>query len=683
RRRPAIAGLIGVSMVALLIVIVGGLWVNTSLKREKDDAQLARQEAEASEADAKKGRREAESAREWISQSLARVMQDQPPNEAVPWLADDLRRETSSRRRRQAAQRLASTIRASVKPSSIQFLESAPVRQLKISPRNELFVTSMSNGDLHRFDLATGQPIGKPITNGAPVQELEFNPISRRMMGFMRVEANSLLQVPKKSLVRFWDLETGKGESLKIDLEGEWIRHIGYSPDGQTIMLVVDDRVELRNSQTGELVFPGLLHQEAVLNASWNLEGTRIISVTEGAVVYRWDAGMGDSLGDPLQVPIAGDWKEVKFSTDRQLAILIGVRNAQLVTTSGGKLRGPLLEHEDEILFAGFSNDSQRLVTTSRDHTAQVWNTESGLALVSPFYHPDDVRQAAFDLSGKLLATACADRYLRVWNIERGEITGQPMVHRKGVNQVEFCGDGRRLLSTSFRRKEEARRGSDGTEIRLWDLANANQYSSLGVSTPTRHAFFVLRGNRILTVQDPVQQYSLESSERSPTLQLWDAASRENLFVASHPELPDAGPLHAYLDPTRRYLVTWSGATAWLWGIDTNQVMFINELSHVSDRGLKSSNDIAGVFVPGLEQSDSAAAAISGSQLLTFTAGPDVFGYTWPGKYKVWQLTNGQFVDRDFSIIFNKYIIKGSTSEFYLTLPSLLTLSQEMEWPLR
>ena len=688
RRRPAIAGLIGVSMVALLVVIVGSLWYSAELKREKDDAQLARQEAEAAEAEAKRGRREAESARVWISQSLARVMQDQPPNEAVPWLADDLRRETSSRRRRQAAQRLVSTIRASVKPSSIQFLESAPVRQLKISPRNGLFVISMSNGDIHRFDLATGQPIGKPITNGAPVQELEFHPVARRMMGFMRMESNSLLQVPKKSLVRFWDLETGKRESLKIDLEGGWIRHIGYSPDGQTMMLVVDDRVELRNARTGELLFPGLLHQEVVLNACWNLEGTRIISVTEGAVVYRWDAGTGDSLGDPLQVPIAGDWKEVKFSTDRQLAILIGVINAQLVTTSDGKPRGPLLEHEDEILFAGFSNDSQRLVTTSRDHTAQVWNTESGLALVSPFHHPGDVRQAAFDLSGKLLATACADRYLRVWDINRGEIAGQPMVHRKGVNQVQFCGDGRRLLSTSFRRTEENLVGigdPDGTEIRLWDLANADQYSSLGVSTPTRHAFFVLRGNRILTVQDPVQQYSLEPSERSPTLQLWDAASHENLFVASHPELPDAGPLHAYLDPSRRYLVTWSGVTAWLWGMDTNQVTFINELSHDSDRGLKFGNDIAGVFVPGLGQSNSAAAAIGGSQLLTFTSGSDVLGYTWPGKYKSWQLANGQLMDQDFSVISYKYVLLGgdNTSQYFLTLPELLTTSQKMEWPLR
>jgi len=639
RRRPAIAGLIGVSMVALLIVIVGGLWVNTSLKREKDDAQLARQEAEASEADAKKGRREAESARMQAAVSLARILQSQPPHEAVPWLADDLRRSLEAGPQQDLKNRLSSMVLASLKPSSIHFMESDAVTAFKINPADTFFTVGMANGDIQRFDLATGQRMGKPIYNGGAVSQLEIDPASKNLMAVIQILENPVLQIPGKSLVRLWDLETGKKAPLRIDCEE--IPRIRFSSDGRTILIAVADRVELWDVESEELVFPLLLHHETVLNASWDVEGSRIISITKGASVHYWDADTGDSLGDSQTGLVIDELDRVEFSPDYRLAVLVENSSARLLNVIEGKPVGPSLEHGDEILSISFSEDSKQLATTSRDYTARVWNTENGTSLSSPLYHPSDVNQAVFDFSGTFLATACADRNVRVWDLETGQMSGQPMLHRSEVSQLHFCGDGRRLVTGSSRISPGLGIAGNmvGAEIRLWDLANINKYSSLATSTSTRHAFFVSDGYRFLTIQDPSQQHSLESSERSPTLQLWDAASHENLFVASHPEVPNSSHLGAYLAPGGGYLVTWAGRTAWLWVVESNQIKLVNELRH--DDGLDSvgRHPIRGAFIPGA--SVESPGGTGNMALLTFTEGLDVLGYTWPRQYAIWGLQNG------------------------------------------
>src|SRR5262249_10101333 len=70
-----------------------------------------------------------------------------------------------------------------------------------------------------------------------------------------------------------------------------------------------------------------------------------------------------------------------------------------------------------------FSPDGTRVVTASRDKTAQVWDAVTGKPLTSPLQHQGSVVSAAFSPDGTRIVTASGDKTARVWDIRLDEGT--------------------------------------------------------------------------------------------------------------------------------------------------------------------------------------------------------------------------------------------------------------------
>jgi WD40 repeat protein len=62
-----------------------------------------------------------------------------------------------------------------------------------------------------------------------------------------------------------------------------------------------------------------------------------------------------------------------------------------------------------------FSPDGKRIVTTSRDNTARVWDAETGHLLATLTGHINRVNNAAFSPDGKRIVTAGEDGTARVY----------------------------------------------------------------------------------------------------------------------------------------------------------------------------------------------------------------------------------------------------------------------------
>jgi hypothetical protein len=97
-----------------------------------------------------------------------------------------------------------------------------------------------------------------------------------------------------------------------------------------------------------------------------------------------------------------------------------------------------------------FSPDGKRIVTGSHDHTAKVWDAETGQEVLALRGHKHWVNAVAFSPDGKRIVTGSEDKTVKVWDAQGG----QELLTLKGHTSVVFCvafsRDGKRLVTGSY-----------------------------------------------------------------------------------------------------------------------------------------------------------------------------------------------------------------------------------------
>ncbi|HEX3764726.1 MAG TPA: TIR domain-containing protein, partial [Kofleriaceae bacterium] len=214
--------------------------------------------------------------------------------------------------------------------------------------------------------------------------------------------------------------------------------------------------------------------------------------------------------------------------------------------------RVTLVGHTAAVVAAAFSPDGHRAVTASRDHTARIWNIDTGRELTPPLVHGELVRVAAFSPDGTRVVTASSDGTARVWDASTGAPVTPPLAAgpshdalRPMMWHAAFSPDGTRVVTAS----------NDWT-AQVWDAATGAR-----VTPPLRHdhvvvsATFSRDGTRVITA----------SWDR--TAAIWDAATGAALqrFQAN----TDLGDAELSPDGTR--VVTSGGMYPQLWDAATGE----------------------------------------------------------------------------------------------------------------
>jgi WD40 repeat protein/serine/threonine protein kinase len=376
----------------------------------------------------------------------------------------------------------------------------------------------------------------EPVTARPPTRLYRFQKLVRRnklAAAAISVLAVAVLIVAVGSSVAAWRVagarraeqgEREKAEAANLQLRG-------------TVRLLELERAEdfFRDHDSAQ----GVAHLAAMLrrDPSNHIAANRLVS----ALVHRdWAL--------PLAAPMRhlGQVESVSFSPDGQRVVSTSRDGtAKLWDAATGRALATV-RHRDRIDHAHHSPDGTRFVTASADGTARIWSATNGAALTPPLTHTGRVNWAEFSADGQSLVTASSDMTARVWDAASGALIRELRGHTSPVIMARFSPvDGRRIVT-----------GGWAGSIRLWSVDT---------------------GETLLRVED--RRTNLTALAFSPDgrrlvaacvdgiARLWDADSGQ----------PVANPLkhkdpidHAAFSPDSRLVLTTSqDGTARLWEAKT------------------------------------------------------------------------------------------------------------------
>ena len=251
-------------------------------------------------------------------------------------------------------------------------------------------------------------------------------------------------------------------------------------------------------------------------------------------------------------------------------------------------LRAVMTGHADWVNTANYSPNGRRIVTTSDDGQARLWDAGTGRPVAAFRGHAGEVYTAVFDRQGRRLVTAGADGTARVWDARTGRalLTLRPQADVLDSRSVAFSSDGKRVITpwrdggavvwdartgarTRILRDDfepdsavtvspDGRRvataGADGT-VRVWRLRTGALLAALPVPEPAASVELSANGRRLLAATgDTAYMWDLRGARRRLTLHRYAIG-----LPAAHFS-PDGGSV-----------VTAGGREAHVWNSETGE----------------------------------------------------------------------------------------------------------------
>jgi len=164
--------------------------------------------------------------------------------------------------------------------------------------------------------------------------------------------------------------------------------------------------------------------------------------------------------------------------------------------------------HSRVISGAIFNTAGDRLLTTSYDGSAKIWDSRDGALLATLSGHEKPVMDGAFSPSDGSVATVSEDRTLCLWDA-KGAPKSVLRGHESTIRQLAFSKDGTRAVTVS-----------DDQTARVWDVASGSELSTLhGDQGGFGVAALNASGDRAVTA----------GTGKDYTLRLWDTATGKEL----------------------------------------------------------------------------------------------------------------------------------------------------------
>jgi WD40 repeat protein len=198
----------------------------------------------------------------------------------------------------------------------------------------------------------------------------------------------------------------------------------------------------------------------------------------------------------------------LRLSRDGQTLVVAGGDGwIRFVDMKTGEVRRTLHAHPNMVYNAIFNRDETLLASSSRDHTAKVWDVGDGRELQQFGGFRCAVKAVAFSPDSQLLAASGNDGMLKIWNLKTGaELKSLIHINSADIDMATyafvFSRDGKKIYAGN----------GDGT-ISEWDVASGKEIR-----------FWKAHDNSTFRLAFS-PDYSLLASFGDSVVKLWDTSS--------------------------------------------------------------------------------------------------------------------------------------------------------------
>jgi WD40 repeat protein/tRNA A-37 threonylcarbamoyl transferase component Bud32 len=520
RRRPALAALLAVCVLATLTLLAGGGYFTEQLRQERDHARAQEQLAKSREAEANDQRRQAlknaEDARrqlEWARRTL---------------LGLTLLRASSLWERDPAAG-----------AALLQDPERCPVElrdftwglYARLCRRNRLTLTA--NGFVTSFALS---PDGKTLVSGGskelwgddqPGELWLWEPTTGKLRTVLRGHTSKVTAVAFSpqgqnfaaadagGLTKLWNLADNK-QPLTLPGRDARVNSLAFSPDGK--LLAAGTAMGVR---VWEMAAPQ--RQRAGLS---NIAVECVTFTPDGKMIIAGGSFLGDKEG-----------KESKPVGQVRLWDLSQAPAALILSNQANGVLSLAISHDGKTLAVGFGDRRE----PDKPADIQLWDMDSAQPKATLGGHGGAVFALAFTADGKLLASGSQDQTIKLWDVRRRQ------------DHATFRGHTGEVLALVPVASTLISGGADGT-IKFWDLAVSPMRDMLGG-----------HGSAVTAVAVMPDGGAVLSAGKDGKVTLWDGTSgKAAATLAGH-----AGAVHALALAPGGHLAASGGAngTICLWDV--------------------------------------------------------------------------------------------------------------------
>lgn len=313
------------------------------------------------------------------------------------------------------------------------------VTSVSFSADGRLLITTSLDLSARLWDVESGRPVCDPLRHREGV------------LGIAALSQPNLLGLISADEIGVWRVREAYAAPLLKELTPGDVS-LAFSPGSDRLFTgEASGRVQSWNARTGESTGPSMAHPGPVSWLAFAPDGKSLGVAIRGntAWIRRPDADDAIRLGHEKWVGnlnFDASGSRVITSSHDQTARIWDIRT--------GKLIVPPLRHDAAVFYAAISTDGRWALTGSRDMTARIWNAQTGAQLASLPHH-SLVICAKFSPENDFFATASYDYRVRLWPFDSN--TGAvdrdrrvTLVHKGEVTWLDFSPDGNWIATSSF-----------------------------------------------------------------------------------------------------------------------------------------------------------------------------------------------------------------------------------------